>query len=184
MEKLQSLQIPWTSEIHPLLMICSRLKELIITDLGDTDTMLTEWAKKGFIPQTLSITIGDYFLSPDLVQFWSQLNRSSPTDYTSYFKVYHHYKHPIDLLITPIWQLQFGQTCTLPLVQASKYGLLGLEVDVLLLSNRIYGNKELHKAVVAMTEGLYGVIPNNLFTNDIKSLSFLVLQVVNYTLDT
>jgi len=175
MDKLKSLKIPWTGEIHPLLVICSTVRELTITELADTislDALLTEWAMKGFIPHTLNIIRSGYLPESSVVDFWSELNRYSPAGHSGYFKVFHHYERPINLLPTPYFQLQFGQSSTLPLVRASKYGLLGLEVDILLLTSHACGNRELHKAMAAISHQ-YEKFQSNHFHIDINNLSFI-----------
>ena len=175
MENLKSLKIPWTGEIHPLFVICSTVRELTITELADTislDVLLTEWAMKGFIPHTLSIIRSGYLPESSIVDFWSELNRFSPTDHSGYFKVFHDYERPINLLPMSYFQLQFGQSSTLPLVRASKYGLLGLEVDILLLTSHTCHNRELHKAMVAISHQ-YEKFQSNHFHNDINNLSFI-----------
>ena len=186
MGKLQSLDIPWTSEIHPLLAICNRLKELTITKLGnDDDTIscemiLTEWAKKGFVPETLKVLTDKYMSgvpgdvpTQSLIQLWLQLNPSSPADHNGYFKVYRSFRLPMNLLVLPYFQLQFGQLCALPLVQASKYGLLGLEEDILLLTNCIHSNKVLSKAAVVLRSQRNDIIQSDYYINDIANLAFL-----------
>ena len=49
----------------------------------------------------------------------------------------------------PDFQLQFGQSCTLPFVEPSKCGLLGLEQDIL-LTDSTYCGKVVHKARMIM----------------------------------
>ena len=150
MEKLQSLCIPWTyDEIYPVFVICSRLKELTITqNMISYESTITEWEKYGFIPEKLNIIELGYVSRLDLLKLWLQLNPSSPTNHVGYFKVYRRFKLPLNLLPLPHFQLQFGQSCTLPLVQASEYGLF-IE-DILLLTNCTYGSRALNKATVVL----------------------------------
>jgi len=62
--------------------------------------------------------------------------------------VFNRFKVPLDLFpALPILQLQFGQSCALPCVKANKCGLLGTK-DNLMLTDYIYGNRSLHKAVM------------------------------------
>jgi len=176
MEKLQSLEIPWIDEIDPLLVICSRLKELTITDLDNDvisfDIMLTEWAKNRFMPQTLSVIEDGYLPTTTIVEFWTELNRYCPAGHSGYFKVFHDYKRPLNISLTPYFQLQFGQSSTLPFVRASKYGLLGFQVDVLLLTSCTCGNRELHSAMAIVTNQ-YENFQSNHFNSDVNNISFI-----------
>ena len=171
MGKLQTLDILWTREIPPLLLICNRLKELTIRKqhLRLTE-VLNEWAIKGFVPITLNIfcSINAYTMW-ELAQQWLSLKTSSPTTHTSFFKVYGRCKIPMDLSpLLPDFKLQFGQSCTLPYVKASKYGLLGLEMDHLLLTDCINKGKTLSRAKMTRCDDIDG-------TNfsDISSLTFI-----------
>ena len=181
MRRLQSLEIPWKSDkIDSLFVICSGLKELSITahSFDTFEMLLTEWANKQFIPETLQLIStagpGIYDLWPAaLIRLWLSLNPSSPTDHIAYFKVYDRLKGPMDLVQPPLYQLHFGQSCTLPLVQASTYNLLGLEKDLLHLSNCKCGNRELYKAIVVKREDHGDMIQSNHFNSNVVSLAFL-----------
>ena len=189
MGNLQILTVShWTDEIYLLLMICNRLKKLtVMMDMLHFHEVLTEWAAKGFIPSELNIISTNYFHPGDLRQLWLSLNSNSSTAHTSYFKVYARYKVPMNLSPSlPDFQLQFGQSCTLPFVRASTYGLLGLEVDLLLLTNCTYacGRKTLYKATTVYEDqcgfdtriGLKGfdtIIQRSDLNRNIYSLAFI-----------
>ena len=179
MKRLQSLDIPWRCEtINPLLDISSRLKELTITQLDDAiscEMLLTEWAKKEFIPETLQIIrdSSELLTPPGLTELWIRLNSSSPTDHIGYFRVYEIFERPMNLLQPPHYQLEFGQSCTLPLIQASKYGLFSLEKDLLYLTNCMCGIKQLSKAAIVKSEHHNGTIQSSYFNGHINSLAFL-----------
>ena len=171
MGKLQTLDILWTSEIPPILLICNRLKELTIRKqhLRLTE-VLNEWAIKGFVPITLNIFCSiEAYTTRELAQQWLSLKATSPTAHTSFFKVYGRCKVPMDLSpLLPDCKLQFGQSCTLPYVHANKYGLLGLEMDCLLLTDCINKGKTLSRAKMTRCDDIDG-------TNfsDISSLTFI-----------
>ena len=62
--------------------------------------------------------------SKKLIETWVHSNRNSPPGCTGYFNAYHSLKVLMDLQPAfPDCQLQFGKSCTLPYVKASKCGL-------------------------------------------------------------
>ena len=176
MGKLQSLDIPKaTNPIHLILAVCARMKELTVrlTTQDNVETILTEWAKKVFVPQALNVVSMQAFVPRLLIQKWFDLNPNSPTDHICCFKVYSSLKVPMDLFpVLPDFQLHFGRSCTLPFVKASKYGLLGLEEDFLLVTDFTDGSKVLHKCKATM--GLLGSNTSHFSsTSDIASLNFV-----------
>ena len=186
MQKLQSLDIPWTSEVHPLLVLCCNyrgLKELTIRiarndDLYQRskfelslDSWLDKWVTKGFQPQVLKIVVGRDIPLKTLVEHWLQLNPRSPTGHTGCLKVFSNLKVPMDFFPKlPDFQLQFGLSCTLPFVKPSKCGLLGIEKWNVLLTDSTYGGKVSHKAKIIM---LSDDIRSNHFSTDITDLTFV-----------
>jgi len=162
MGNLRSLDIPRVrNPFHMVLPYCSRLKELTIRILTQQDnvvphyyeTLLTEWARNMFVPQVLNIVSTwevPQYEQQRLRQVWLKLNPSAPIDQVACFKVFSSLKVPMGLHpALPDFQLQFGQSCTLPFLKASKYGLLGLQEDYLLLTN-LSGNEMFHKAVMVL----------------------------------
>ena len=154
MEKLQSLYIAWTSHpggFHPLLMICSGLNELKVRMIDEENySWLDKWVMEGLHPQTLKIVVQVIPLT-SLVEHWLRLNPRTPTGHTGFLKLFSSLKVPMDLYPPlPEFQLQFGQSCTLPFVKPSKCGLFGLEERDILLTNSTYGGEELHKAVMSL----------------------------------
>ena len=168
MEKVQRMDILLTSELNSLLVICRRLKELtvrIIKHWGyksrdqrfpmTLGSWLNEWVRKGLQPQMLRIVaVGRDIELRDhcgpLMEFikqWFQLNPHLLTGHTGCFNIFSTFKIPMDLFPTlPDFQMQFGQSCTLPFVKPSKFGLLGLEDNDILLTDSTYGGKLLRKA--------------------------------------
>jgi len=158
------------TSLAELLAICGRLKELTVVDSGDIscEILLTEWAKVGFKPQAF-VGIKGLGSFPGLIKQWLQLNPSSPSDHTCLFKLYECAKIPMDLFpLLPDFQLQFDQSCTLPFVQASNYGL---KKRFLLLNDCVSGSKVQHKAAMLKIKGAGQDILNHL--NDYDSLSFV-----------
>jgi len=164
------LDVPWSGDINPLLAISARLKELTIREkvkkptffvpipnsfLDLLDSWMDKWIQEGFQPQTLNIVTNSYILPAKLIQHWFHLNPNSPPGLGGCLKLYHRLRAPMDLFpAMPEFQLQFGQSCTLPYVKASKYGLFGLERDLLLLTNSINGDNVLHRAKMVMLSNI------------------------------
>jgi len=167
MQKLQSLDIPWRPKIYLLLVICSKLKELTVRMETNTryiycgnrpvfqfksalDSWLEKWVMEGFLPQTLNIVVVDEaFPLRKLVEDWLRLNPFSPTGCTGCLKLFSSFKVPLDLFpAPPDFQLEFGESCALPIVKPSKYGLLGLIKQNIVLTNYSYGGETVHKAMM------------------------------------
>ena len=70
----------------------------------------------------------------------------------------------------PDFKLQFGQSCSLPRVKPSKYGLLGLEEMDIIFIDSDHGGKVIHKAVMI---SLNDYILCDHFSRDITGLSFV-----------
>jgi len=162
---LQNLDITWSSDLHPPLDICGKLKELTIrigikelkkgknsgssrrTLFKSLNSWLDEWVMKRFQPQTLKIVVGKFIPFKTLVERWPHLNSYSPTGHAGCLEVFSGFKVPMDLFpAPPDFQLQFGQSHTLPFVKPSRCGLLGLDEQDILLIHSTYGGKEVYKA--------------------------------------
>ena len=166
---LKMLDIPWSGDINPLLAISARLKELTIREkvkkpkcfvptysfFDLLDSWMDKWIQEGFQPQTLNIVSNADILPAKLIQHWFHLNPNSPPGLGGCLKLYRRLRAPMDLFpALPEFQFQFGQSCTLPYVKASKYGLLGLERDLLLLTNSTSGDNVLHRAKMVMLSNI------------------------------
>ena len=128
---------------------------------------MDKWVKEGFHPQTLNVVSIVHIPPTTLVDQWVRSNPSSPPGKTGYFNVYRSLKVPMDLYpVLPEFQLQFGQSCTLPYVKASKCGLLGLE-DLLLLTSCTDGNNVIYRARMVMLSNV------NCLKSDMTSLTFV-----------
>ena len=164
---LQNLDITWSSDLHPPLDICGKLKELTIrigikamkkgknsvsprrTLCKSLNSWLDEWAIKRFQPQTLKIVVGRFIPFKNLVERWPHLNSYSSTGHAGCLEVFSDFKVPMDLFPTPPdFQLRFGQSHTLPFVKPSRCGLLGLDERDILLIHSTNGSNEIYKALI------------------------------------
>ena len=181
MRNLERLDVPWNGDINPLLLISARLKELTIREKVKKrtsfsfdmalDSWMDNWVKEGFQPQALKIVSNTLIPPEKLTRCWFHLNPSSPPGRTGCLKVYRRLRVPMDLFpALPEFQLQFGQSCTLPYVKASKCGLLGLERDLLLLTNCTDGDNILHKAKMVMRSNING---DGHLKSDMTDLTFV-----------
>ena len=133
---------------------CANLEKLVLHgmhDFGGTEC-LSEWVHFGFQPRNLSIVLNK-FTKPSSLRYmlkrWSQWNSQIPAGHTAYYKLYSTECNLQDVsLAAPVFQLDFGQTATYPLVKASDFGLFGFSDDVLLLTNSTSTRKVVHKVSV------------------------------------
>jgi len=179
MKYLESLDVPWNGNIYPLLLITARLKDLTVREgikkvSSSTycsffnDLWMKNWVKEGFQPQTINIVSSKFIPSVDLIKLWFDINSTSPPGLSGCVKMYHSLKVPMNLFpALPEFLLQFGQSCTLPYLKASKYGLLGLERDLLLLTNSTDGE---HKAKLVM---LSNINEGSHLKSDVADLTFI-----------
>ena len=191
MRNLESLDVLWyhDDDINPLLLISAKLKELPIREKAKKQTRgppishsfdvalhlwMDKWVKEGFHPQTLDVVSIVHIPSTKLVEQWVHSNPSSPPGHIGCFNVYRSLKAPMDLYpALPEFQLQFGQSCTLPYVKASKCGLLGLEKDLLLLTSCSDGDNILYRARIVMLSNIIIVNEGNRLKSDTTSLTFV-----------
>ena len=169
MRNLQYLDVLWRSVcIKPLLSVCARLEELTVRDAGTSNSglgnavfyrafrsWLNEWGSANAIPQRLNFVTG---ANIPLNEFALHLNASSlathPDDHR-YLKVYDNFKDFEGFFpALPKFQLQFGHSCTLPLANVSKYGLLGLDSDVIFLTDHMINGIVSYKAVMMRNNGV------------------------------
>ena len=141
MNHLEKLEVRLTFGIKSLLQI-NGLKELTV-HLPAYCFMLChavarEWVLHGFNPCSFNIVIELFYnqLGRSFMRSWSQWNSSLPVGSKAYFKLYQKYRMPLNLFpILPAIQLEFGERAALPFVKPSSFGLLGLERDLLILTN-------------------------------------------------
>ena len=185
MKNLQLLDILWAcqSQILELLSVSANLRELTVRipskdRCGDlltsfyTRCWVGKWEMQRFLPHTLNIILSSGTCANNYIDRWLNSNSTPPHGYTSCLRFYTRYKLPMDRFPSlPVFQLEFGQSCTLPLVKASTYGLLGLEEDLLSLTSRLtYDGKTVHKATLAP---LSEISVESHLNSDITNLKFV-----------
>ena len=154
MKDLHTLNIPWETDIKPLLMVCSNLKELTVYVYEwemSSDVYIEEWVSLGFRPPNLNIVFTSNKLpsTTELVQKWKLWNTRLPVNHIAHLKLFVRFKIPLDISPTlPAFQLQFSPTAVLPLIQAKNCGInVGSVGDVYLqLTDRCIGNCKVYKA--------------------------------------
>ena len=160
LKKLEYLDVLWTSknDIKHLLSVGANLKEITIrvqvTDsslYGAVYLLLSEWARLKSVPPTLNLVTTAVTQVFDVLEQWLTSNLALLVGYTGHLKVYTYFKIAIGSVPTlPKFQLQFGgQNGFVSCINASMYGLLGLDKDRLLLSDRtVRDGHVLYKAVM------------------------------------
>ena len=167
MEHLQNLDVRWESDIKQLLeliiLYCMNLEELTIREIwlhsihlrGSGFAKLMEpwihyWKSSGFVPHKLHIAVVEYtdelFLElEDFLLMESQKSIStSPNSGFGQLMLYTSLTMPMDLVpVLPVFQVEFGQTASLPLVTADICGFSGL--NLLLLTDTTHHNKTIYK---------------------------------------
>jgi len=163
MKQLQHLDVSWitTNDAKQLLMLCTNLKELTIREQPFTSfhsgfllVLLNQWTASQLKPYTLNIVVFTLSSVINAIERWMCLSPNS-ANHTSYLKVYQGFKVFIGLAPAfPAFQLHFdGQSCTVPYIVASNFGLLGLEKDRLVLSDRVINDHKVHKVMMVMSGG-------------------------------
>ena len=157
MSNLQYLDISCSSrhDIKNLFLISVNLKELTIRTQSSFHSaclilLLNEWATLRLMPLTLNIVSSELSPVRDAIDQWI-LSLPNSANHTSYLKVYKTFGVFLGLVPTfPAFQLQFvGQFCTMPYVIARDYGLLGLDGDSLVLTDRTLSEGNVvYKAIV------------------------------------
>ena len=90
------------------------------------------------------------------------LNPKSPAGYSGFVKLYSQLKVPLNFSpVFPEFQLDFGQSITLPFVRASRFGLPYVKEDLLLLTDGTLRGDVVHKASLN-NDHSYLVVENQL----------------------
>ena len=180
MEHLEKLEVQLSTDIKPLLQI-GGLKELTVHVPKQYHSKcvqwIQEWIKKRCIPCSLNLVTKAFDSKLESGFMESLLHRAEfpPQGYTSCFRLYYHFEIPLNLFPNlPEFQLEIGETVTLPMVKASKFGILDLEHDVSVLTDCVYKGKRFCKLdnrlpVVCMTENFN--LQNNKFNYLVDSLN-------------
>ena len=136
MAKLEKLEVQLSDDIEPLLEI-SGLKELTVHVPEEYHSSCAEWVvdwmRNGCVPVNLNLFTARFDEESETATeasfFQSILRKSySPLPgYTSYFRLFYKLKPPLDLFPSlPDFQLEIGQTVTVPSVKPDNFGILGL----------------------------------------------------------
>jgi len=149
MKGLQRLDVRWSTNMRELLLLSNTLKDVTIhvqycdRHNVELDVFLNDWIKKGFVPQNLNI-ICNYTFADSLLSKWTVWNSDFPADRTGCVKVYDGLKVPMNLFpALPVFQLQFGQTATLPLLDVGS--LFGVDSYHLIMTECSEGSKAVYK---------------------------------------
>jgi len=168
---LQKLEVHWRSYLmQPLLEIAARLQLIELTvymhkvDCGYIPGQsinykwMEEWVNLCCMPPNLNIvTKVCPVIVMCLVHEWPRWNSQIPSGHTGSIKLYNSLKVTLDVSpAIPNFQLQFGQTATLPFVKASNFGLQDFEKDLLLLTNSSHNGKAAHKAFTVSADEYFG----------------------------
>jgi len=174
MGHLQSLDFQWADQdIKQLLIIvkCNRinLKELTVRDIcmacdRAVEPWLNYWTINGFVPQRLSLVTRDLVknLEEILMNKSRKLVFNSPSDGSGVVKLYKSLKTPMNLArVLPDFQVEFGQTTTLPVVNANICGFS--QMQFLVLTDSILHNQVVYKA--SLRQYRLPIQVNHTFTN-------------------
>ena len=82
---------------------------------------------------------------------------------------------PLNLFPTlPDFQLEFGQQGALPFVRGNSFGVLGLNWDLLVLTNCIYNDKTFYKAKMASSDcNVFKSVRDDMLNKNINTLNFV-----------
>ena len=153
MNQLEKLEVQLCNDFKPLLQIVG-LKELTIHVPGHCQQFcaewIQEWMSKGCVPYALNVVTEVFESKSDeeINFFWSLLDMNfiPLKGYSSSFKLYYAFQMPLKLIPSlPEFQLDIGETATLPFVKGSEFGVF-LDEDILVLTDCICGSKKMCKA--------------------------------------
>ena len=182
LQNLRKLEVQFSSDanIKPILQISARLKELTVHVQDRLRykqySWLEEWVKNDCAPIHLTLVVlkFPFGFSWDRSCFLAFLlrERMIPVNNKANFKLCFNFKVPLNLFPSfPDFQLEFGQQVDLPFVKASKFGILGLDRDLLVLTNCIYNGKILYKAKI--THYGFRSVRDDMLNDNINTLNFL-----------
>ena len=184
MEYLSVLKIRLSIEMSSLLQLISNVEDLTvyIREHHPNDWylhMLHEWVVNKNAPKNLnfigflyhdSLMLSDSLLL-SLIDRWPQWKADVPAGRVACLRLFLYVSMylPLSLSYTsPLLQLQYGEGIHLPLVKVSKFGLLGLREDLLLLTDCTYRSTIVHKAkLVSLSIG------DTLLNSSVTNLTFV-----------
>ena len=151
MKCLEVLKVFCCSSYQPYLKLKMALRELTVhTVIYDKDIKgFQNWMMNGFNPPNLNVTVlnGSIYsavrrLREFLLDAWPNWNVQVPSGHTACLKLYISYKPPLNLFQNaPVFQLRYGETVSLPFVQASNLGT----DECFLLTDHSDSGKMIHK---------------------------------------
>ena len=160
LQHLQSLDFQWDHrDIRRLLKIvkCSstNLKELTVREIWMTYDFFDRavkpwvnfWMSNGFVPQRLNLVVKDMdnVLEELLMRESCKMISTAPSGASGLIKFYNSLKTPLNLAhVLPVFQVEFGQTATLPIVNADICGFSHMQF--LILTDSIVHNQVVYKA--------------------------------------
>jgi len=137
----------------------SRLEKLTLHVSEDVNLGLLEtWISEGCLPCTLILVMTEWItfssvfkvglLNPLIIHI-AAINYI-PKEHMCHFKLFNILRVPLDLFPSlPHFQVKFGQTASLPFVKASWFGILGLDWDLLVLTDCVCDGEVYYRAEVA-----------------------------------
>ena len=185
MQNLRKLEVQFLSDvaIEPIFQIGVGLKELTVHVQERLTykqySWLKEWIKNGCVPTHLTFVVLDFypfsFEKSSFLQFLLQ-KRTIPVHHKPYFKLHFNFKVPLNLFPTlPDFQLEFGKQGASPFVKASNFGILGLDWDLLILTDCSCNGKTLSKAKIASADcDVFKSIRDNMVNQNIITLKFVI----------
>ena len=127
MKYLEALKVYCCSSYQPYLKLKIALKGLTVHTVIRSEKDIhgfQNWMMNGFKPPNLNIIVLNGSMYPAMIMLrefllaaWPKWNVRIPTGHTACLKLYISYKPPLNLFQnTPVFQLRYGETVTLPFV--------------------------------------------------------------------
>lgn len=189
--QILDIRMPNRDSIHQIFMLCSNLKELSLHDVlprcfipgfNGLQQWLEEWAEVNYTPRKLNIIFDDKPGQPNILI--SDLQRCLPilrnkmlvkisdSAYTGWFSIC--FRGSDFSPVIPLVQLQVtDSSVVIPLVKASKYGILGLDHDMLHITEGSHRGKKVYKALL-----INGI--DDYVDTSVTSLTFVTYFAASY----
>ena len=184
LQNLKQLEVQFLSDadIKPILQVSAGLKELTVhiqeTLSNKQYSWLKEWKRNGCVPNHLTFVAFNFspfsFEKSFFLRFLLR-EHTIPADHKPYFNLCYNFKVPLNLFPSlPDFQLEFGQQVALPFVRASSFGILGLNWDLLVLTNCICNDKTFYKAKMASSDcSVFKSVRDDMLNKNINTLNFV-----------
>ena len=164
---LEQLEVQLSTDIKPLLQI-DGLNELTVHVPKQYHSLcapwVEEWMERRCMPCNLNLITEtfDFSIEANFIELLLQWNFTPLIGYNSFLKLYYVFEMPLKLSHNlPVLQLEIGQTVILPFVSAGKFGIMDLDYDVLVLTDRACNGKQVCK----VDNGVDGVLENSRYQN-------------------